>query len=246
MSRGTEGVTAAPIEDRPVVIKQEVVEGVPPTIPQLPDSFCNFCSDDAFLSYCGSCMESGEADGVPLKGMKNPGAAGPVVVVPTPSTLGVPSTDEVLVHNELACSVPVHHQHQTFFENGVEYKKCTRVHKVQPKCKKGNRLAVQKYRKKKKDEFEKLKVDNAELKVRVAELEAELERAREGGGSVATTRSRRFKQDGKAKELASSKSETAEAADAAELRSLREVLQKVRSLVGGEGMESLLGLQKKK
>lgn len=68
------------------------------------------------------------------------------------------------------------HKHDTFVEDGVTFKKCTHVNNTKDakSIKKGNRLAVQKYRRKKKTEFENLKVENAFLKERVASLEAEL------------------------------------------------------------------------
>lgn len=72
----------------------------------------------------------------------------------------------------------VQHEHSTFFDsNGVEYNKCTRTVKKCPseKCKKGNRLAVQKYRLKKKQELENLKTENDALKARVKELESKFD-----------------------------------------------------------------------
>ena len=70
---------------------------------------------------------------------------------------------------------PVHcdQPHETFMEGGREYKKCTHAKTVQ-QAKKGNRLAVQKYRRKKKTEFENLKVENKLLKEKVESLEAQL------------------------------------------------------------------------
>jgi hypothetical protein len=68
------------------------------------------------------------------------------------------------------------HKHDTFVEDGVTFKKCTHVNNTKDakSIKKGNRLAVQKYRRKKKTEFENLKNENAYLKERVASLESEL------------------------------------------------------------------------
>ena len=68
------------------------------------------------------------------------------------------------------------HKHETFVEDGVTFKKCTHVNSTKDakQIKKGNRLAVQKYRRKKKTEFENLKTENVLLKEKVASLEAEL------------------------------------------------------------------------
>ena len=104
--------------------------------------------------------------------------------------------------------VVVQHQHETYIEDGVEYKKCTQVRKVSSK-KVGNRLAVQRYRQKKKNEFEKLKRDNAELRQRVAELE-EIVSLQEGGSLPDQKR----------------------VGHAAELKHLREVVRQISGLVG--------------
>lgn len=83
---------------------------------------------------------------------------------------------------QLGSDQPVlqHHVHQTFVgEDGVEVTKCTRIQTqttaATTTTKKANKIAVQKYRRKKKHEFETLKKENAALRERVSALEAALE-----------------------------------------------------------------------
>jgi len=78
------------------------------------------------------------------------------------------------------------HEHRTEVVNGKEVKKCTHTHTHCAKT--ANRLAVKKYRLKKKNEFESLKNENTLLKTRVSELEYELKNRLEGENIINSLR----------------------------------------------------------
>jgi len=100
------------------------------------------------------------------------------------------------------------HEHKTYVQDGVQYEKCTHSHSVKSKI--ANRLAVQKYRKKKKVQFEQLKEENVHLKDKVRVLEEQLKNALDDKAVTELTNSERI-----------------------ELAALRETVRTVQGLIGG-------------
>ncbi|QDZ19508.1 BZIP domain-containing protein [Chloropicon primus] len=186
---------------------------------QTPE-FCAFCSEvfchlpDAHGNYCGNCcaLQKDEVkEEVDLDtGLATCGGLGAFQATLN-GAAGITQTAGKVIPVTSECPAVVQHEHETFFEGGVEYKKCTQVRKVQSKCKKGNRLAVQKYRQKKKNEFEMLKKENAELKAKVAKLESIVKYCRGGDPNNETT-----------------------ASQADELWGLRLTMQRIRELVSAK------------
>ena len=133
-------------------------------VPEAVPCYEDLCSElMCYLDDCPSCKGPAALGSATCPAADATAAAVGVSVAKEPPTWACPGAQEV------------QHEHSTFFDsNGVEYNKCTRTVKKCPSetCKKGNRLAVQKYRLKKKQELENLKTENAALKERVKELES--------------------------------------------------------------------------
>merc|ERR1711871_1170910 len=72
------------------------------------------------------------------------------------------------------------HTHETVLQNGQQVIKCEHTHQpsrdpARIRC--SNRLSVQKYRNRKKNEIQEMRFENERLKARVEELEDELRKA---------------------------------------------------------------------